>query len=146
MHFVQKSNLFISAFSTEIISEKIVFDILERKEWFLDQKIEVLTKAKKWTFLKGVSPCILSKKSNFFISAFFTEIISEKIVFVIVERKEWFLDQEMEVITKAKKWTFFKGVIPCILSQNRTFSYGRFSQKSYQKKSFLILWKEKNDF
>ena len=40
----------------------------------------------------------------------------------------------------------FKGVSPWILSKNRTFSYRRISQKSYQKRSFLILRKEKNDF
>ena len=35
---------------------------------------------------------------------------------------------------------------PWSFSKNRFFSYGRFSQKSYQKTSFLILWREKNDF
>ena len=30
--------------------------------------------------------------------------------------------------------------------QNSNFFYRRFSKKSYQKRSFLILWKEKNDF
>ena len=49
----------------------------------------------------------------------------------------------MEVLTRAKKWTFLKGVSPWILSKNGTFSYQRFSQKSYQKTSFLIFWKEK---
>ena len=49
----------------------------------LSGKIEVLNRVKKWTFLKGVS-----QKSNFFLSAFFTEILSEKNVFKIVERKE----------------------------------------------------------
>ena len=86
------------------------------------------------------------QKSNFFLWAFFTEIISENIVFDIVERKQSFLDQKIEVLRRAKKWTFFKGVSPWIFSKNQTFSYGRFSQKSYQKTSFLILWNEKNDF
>ena len=87
----------------------------------------------------------LVKKSNFFLWGFFTEIISENIVFDIVERKQSFLDQKIEVLRRAKKWTFFKGVSPWIFSKNPTFSYGRFSQKSYQKTSFLILWNEKND-
>ena len=52
----------------------------------------------------------------------------------------------MEVLTRAKKWTVSKGVSPWILSKNRTFSYLPFSQKFYQKTTFLILWKEKNDF
>ena len=47
---------------------------------------------------------------------------------------------------KTKKWTFFKGVGPWVLSKNRTVSYWRYSQKSYQKRSFFTLWKEKNDF
>ena len=34
MDFVEISNFLLSAFFTEIISEKIVFDIVERKEWF----------------------------------------------------------------------------------------------------------------
>ena len=34
MDFVQKSNFFLSAFFREIISENIVFDIVEKKEWF----------------------------------------------------------------------------------------------------------------
>ena len=32
MDFVQESNFFLSAYFTEIISEKMVFDIVERKE------------------------------------------------------------------------------------------------------------------
>ena len=34
MDFVQKSNFFLFAFFTEILSENNVFDIVERKEWF----------------------------------------------------------------------------------------------------------------
>ena len=34
MDFFQKSNFFLSAFFTEILSENNVFDIVERKEWF----------------------------------------------------------------------------------------------------------------
>ena len=34
MDFVQRSNFFLSAFFTEVLSENIVFDVVERKEWF----------------------------------------------------------------------------------------------------------------
>ena len=34
MDFVQKSNCFLSVFLKEFFLEKIVFDIVERKEWF----------------------------------------------------------------------------------------------------------------
>ena len=59
MDFVQKSNFFFLTFFTEIISENIVFDIVETKEWYLKEKIEVFKRAKKCTLFKGVSPCIV---------------------------------------------------------------------------------------
>ena len=62
------------------------------------------------------------------------------------KKKRTIIRKKVEVLKRAKKWTFFKGVSPWILSKNGTFSYRRFSQKSYQKKTFLILWKERNDF
>ena len=46
MDFVQKSNFFLSAFFTVKISEKIVFDIVERK------KKKILS-GKNRTFKKG---------------------------------------------------------------------------------------------
>ena len=98
-------------------------------------------------FSKGASAWILSKNRTFSYRLFFTKMMSEKIVFDILKKtKQLFLDQKIEVLIRAKKWTFFKGLSPWILSKNRTFSYRRFSQKSYQKRSFLMLWKEKNDF
>ena len=51
-----------------------------------------------------------------------------------------------------KKLKYYKGsknghfLNMAFCPKNRTFSYRRFSQKFYQKASFLILWKEKNDF
>ena len=46
----------------------------------------------------------------------------------------------------SKNKHFLKGLVHGVLSENRSFSYRRFSQNFYQKTSFLILWKEKNDF
>ena len=87
------------------------------------------------------------EKSKFLLFLFFTEIMSEKKSFLnILNKRQSFLDQKIEVLTRIKNWTFFKGVSPWILSKNRTFSYLLFSQKFYQKTTFLILWKEKNDF
>ena len=78
----------IAVFHRNYVRKERFFDILERKQSFLDQKVEVLKGAKKWTFFEGVSPWILSKKRTFCYRHFFTEIISEKIVFDISERKE----------------------------------------------------------
>ena len=54
--------------------------------------------------------------------------------------------EKIEELKSVKKWIFLKGLVDGVLSENRSFSYRRFSQKFYQKTSFLILWKEKNDF
>ena len=147
MDFVQKSNFFLSEFFTEIISEKIVFDIVERKEWYLDEKIEVLKRAKKWPFSKGVGPGILSKNLNFCYGCFLQELCQKKKSFFdSLDRKQSFLEPKIEVLTRARKWRFFKGVSPWILSKNWTFSYRRFSQKSYQKRSFFDVLERKQSF
>ena len=65
MDFVQKFNFFLWLFFRAIMSQKTFLDILNRKQSFQDQKIEVLTRAKKWILLKGVSPWILSKNRDF---------------------------------------------------------------------------------
>ena len=60
--FRQKIDLFLICFffSKKNQNEKF-FDILEKKEYFLDLKSETLAKSKKWTFCKGVSPWFLTK-------------------------------------------------------------------------------------
>ena len=52
-------------FSEKSFQKRSFFDILKRKQLFLVQKIKVLTRAKKLTFFKGVSPWILSKNGTF---------------------------------------------------------------------------------
>ena len=114
--------------------------ILSRK------KIEVLQKDQKWTFCKGVSQWILSENRTFCYRCFLQKLCHKRWFLEILNRKQSFVDYKIEVLTRAKKWTFFEGVSPWILSKNRTFSYLPFSQKSYQERSFLILSKQKNDF
>ena len=119
MNFFQKSKFLVWVFFTEIMSEKnhrcfhknfvtkrSFFDIYERKESFLDQNIEVLTRAKKWTFSKGVCPWILSKNRNFSYGFFLQKLWPKKSFFDILEKKS-FLDPKIEVLTRAKKLTFF---------------------------------------
>ena len=80
------------------------------------------------------------------IAFFHRNYVRKERFFDILERKQSFLDQRIEVLKGAKKWTFFKGASPWILSKKRTFCYRHFLQKSFQKRSFLIFQKEKNDF
>ena len=102
--------------------------ILNRKNWSF-KKVQIMD------IFKGISPWRFVQKSNFFLSAFFPEILSENIVLDNVERKEWFQVKKMEVLKRARKWTFSKGVSPWIFPKNRNFSYGCFLQKLCQKKN-----------
>ena len=76
------------------------------------EKIEVLKRAKKWTFSKGVSPWILSKNRTFSFSCFSRKLCHKKSFLNVLNKKQSFLDQKMEVLRGAKKWTFSKGVSP----------------------------------
>ena len=52
-------------FHGNYVTKKSPVNILNKKQSFLDQKMEVLTRAKKWTVSKGVSSWILSKNRTF---------------------------------------------------------------------------------
>ena len=97
-------------------------------------------------FSKGASAWTLSKNRTFSYLYFSQKLCKKRSFSDILERKQLFLDQKIKVLTKAKKWTFFKGVSPCSLSKNRTFSYLRFSQISYQKRSFFDIVERKEWF
>ena len=56
----------MAIFHSNYVTKKTFLDILNRKQSFQDQKIEVLTRAKKWIFSKGVSSWILSKNQHFY--------------------------------------------------------------------------------
>ena len=64
--FFQKIDLFFIFFLlSKETQEKTFFDILNRKQCFLDKTSEVLKKSKKSTFCKRVSPWLFSKQSTF---------------------------------------------------------------------------------
>ena len=76
------------------------------------EKIEVLKRAKKWTFSKGVSPRILSKNRTLSHRCFSQKLGQKRSFLDISNRKQSFLDQKIEVLTRTKKWTFLKEVSP----------------------------------
>ena len=71
MDFVQKSNCFLSVFFTEFFLEKIVFDIVERKE-----KNDF--KKKKDIFHKGLVHGLWPKIELFLICLFFLRKLYQK--------------------------------------------------------------------
>ena len=139
--FLSKNPPFSYLFFLSKKSQKqTVFDILDRKECFLDLKSEVLKKSRKSTFCKGVSPWFLSKNRPFSYMFFLSKKSQKQTLFDILDTKEWFLDLKNEVLTKSRKSTFCKGVSPWFLSKNPPFSYMFFlSNKSEKETVFDIL-------
>ena len=58
-------------FLGNIGQENVFYDILERKNAFLDYKINKFKKSKHWDFSKGVNPRFWSKNGLFFQLFFF---------------------------------------------------------------------------
>ena len=55
----------IFLFLSVIGQENVFYDILERKNAFLNYKNKKCKKSKKWHFSKGVNPCFWSKNGHF---------------------------------------------------------------------------------
>ena len=53
-------------FLGNIGQENVFYDILERKNTFLDYKNNKFKKSKNWHFFKGVNPWLWSKNAQFF--------------------------------------------------------------------------------
>ena len=87
------------------------FDILDRKEWFLDHKRKVLKNSKKSKFCNGVTPWFLSKNRPF-PHTFFLSKQSQKETFIyLLHRNKCFLDVKNEVLKKSKNRHFEKGLV-----------------------------------
>ena len=73
MVFLQKWTFSSSVLLSKESQTETFFNLLDRKECFLDQKGEVLTQSKKSTFCKAVSPWFLSKNRTFSYKFFFEQ-------------------------------------------------------------------------
>ena len=83
------------------------------------------------------------QKSNFLLAVFFTEIISEKIVFRYFGKKTTIFIPNSAILRRAKNGN----LEIWFLSKNRTFFYRCFSQKLWHKRSFFnILERQKSFF
>ena len=133
-------------FWTKKSQKETFFDILDRKECFLDLKSEVLKNSKKSTFSKGVSTWFLAKIRPSSYMFFLSKQSKKETYFDKLDSKECFLDLKSETLAKSKKSLFCKGVSPWFLSKNCPFSYISFLKKKARKKHFLIFWIVKNAF
>ena len=88
MVFLQKWPLFHLFFLGNIGQENIFYDILERKNAFLDYKKKKLKKSKNWHFSKGVNPWFWSKNRHFSNFVFSGNIGQANVFYDIVEPKK----------------------------------------------------------
>ena len=102
--------------------------------------------SKNKDFLKGLVHGVLSENRSFSYRRFSQNFYQKTSFLILWKEKNDFKWKKIEVLKRATKWTFFKGVSPWILSKNRTFSYLCFSQNLCQKRSFLDTLDRKQSF
>ena len=98
--FVKNWRFFHLFILGKIGQENVFYDILERKNAFLDYKNIKLKKGKNWDFsyrknwdfFKGVSQWFLSKKWQFFHLFILGKIGQEKVFYDILDKKNAFPD------------------------------------------------------
>ena len=109
-------------FLGKISQENVFYDILGRKNAFLDNKMKKFKKSKIWHCSKGVNPWFRSKNghfSNFFFSA---NIGQENVFYDILERKNALVGYKNNKSKKSKNWHFSQGVNRWFWSKNDHFS------------------------
>ena len=102
--------------------ENLFYDILERKNAFLDYKNNKLKKSKNWHFSKGLRKWFWSKTGRFCTLIFLGNIAQENVFYDILERKNAFLGYKNKNLKKSKNWHFSKGVSPWFWSKIGHFS------------------------
>ena len=97
-----------------------VYDVLDRKETFYDNKTTIFPRLKNGIFPKGLT-LHLVKKCNFFLDLFSVKTRLEIRFNDVLDRKETFFLTIRKFFEGLKKWHFSKGVNPCFRSKNAIF-------------------------
>ena len=147
MVFVRKSTFSLSVLSSKESQKETFFDILDRKQSFLDLKSEVLTNSIKSTFCKGFSPWFLSKNRPFSYKCFFFRQKAMKKHFLIFWKEhKVFGTQKWSSHKVEKNRHFAKGLVHGFCQKINLFLICFFWAKKSRKKHFFIFWIEKNAF
>ena len=110
--FVKKSSLLRCGFLGTPRQKRVFFNILDRKQYFLDHKREVFKNVRKIGFFKGVSPCFCQKNRAFYHVVFLGKPRQRRLFFDILEIKIYFLAQKSKVSRMCKKnRNFLKGLV-----------------------------------
>ena len=118
---VEKWPFFQLLFLGNIGQENVFFDILDRKNVFLENKNKKFKKSKNWHFTKGVNPWFWSKTGHF-SNFFWSNIGQENVFYDILERKNVFRGYKNMNFKQSKNWNFCNGVNPWFWSKNGHFS------------------------
>ena len=92
MVLVRKWPIFQLFFLANIGKENVFYDILKRKNAFLDCKKNKFKQSKNWHFFKGINPWFWSKNGRFFNFFFLANIGKENVFHDFLEQKNAFLD------------------------------------------------------
>ena len=98
------SNFF---FLRNIDQENVFYDILERKNAFLDDKKKKLKKSKNWHFSKGVNPWFWSINGHFSNFFFFRQYRPGKRLWWYSRTKKRFSRLQKQEVKKVEKMTLF---------------------------------------
>ena len=122
------------------------YDILERKNAFLNYKNSIFKKWKNCDFCKGVNPWFLSKIGYFSIFLFLSILGEENVFYRILKRKNAFLGYKNSIFKKWKICDFWKGVNPWFWSKIGHFSIFFFLVIIGQENVFYDCLERKNSF
>ena len=139
MVLVQKWPIFRLFFLANIGQENVFYDILDRRNAFVDCKNKKLKKLKNWHFWKRVNPWFWSKNDHFTNFFFLGNIGHENVFYDILERKNAFLGYKNKKYKKSKNWHFSKGFWfkPMVLVQKWPFFQLSFFRQYRPGKSLL---------
>ena len=138
--------IFPTFFLGNIVQEIVFYNILERRNAFLEYKNKKLKRSKNWEFSKWVNPWVWSKNGHFSNLFFLGNIGQENIFSYILERKNGFLGYKNNKFKKSKNWDFSKRVNPWVSSKNGHFSNFFCLGNIVQEIVFYGIVKRKNAF
>ena len=130
----------------KLYQKRSFLDILYRKEWFLEQKIEVWNWVKNWHFRKGLVHWFF-QKSNFCYRCFSQKLFQKRSFFDIVDRKQSFLYQKNWSSNKSQKsGHFLKGFVHGFCPKIKLSLIVVFYRNYVRKNRCSIFWIENSHF
>ena len=137
MVLVQKWPFFQLFFLGNIGQENVFYDILERKNTFLDYKNNKFKKSKNWHFSKGVNSWFWSKNSYISKFVFFRQYRLGKCLLRYSRTRKRLSRQWKQEVRKVAKLTFFQRGWPMVLVQIWPFFQFFFFSQYRQGKCLL---------